>query len=206
MASVITESIPEQRFETVRDQIALILGDELANQFDLQSEPLFNATIFIERITAIDKTEMPCLNVFFVRSNYSDQVTAASASKSDPATYYVDVYTTANETPETPGYQLAAFDLHKLLGAIRYILEHPAYMRLGFETTKFIHHTRVASIEIAEPKADAEAMNSCFGRLTFEVIFNEITAGFAGTLGQEFHTTIKIDTSEKGYKVIIPQI
>ena len=203
MAALITESIPTQRFELIRDQIALILGEELANQADLQSNDLFDATIFVERISPPDQTEMPCINIFFVRASYTDQ--NPILSKSDPATFYIDVYANANDTQETRGDQLAALKLHKLIGAIRYILEHPHYIRLGF-TEKFIHHTQVTSIDIAEPKGEPDAVNTVFGRLTFDVTFNEVMAELTGTSGQVFNTTVKIDTSEKGYLIVVPQI
>ena len=57
MASIIENIIPNQKFELIRDKIALILFDEIGNQKTLTNNSDLDVKVFLERFVNFDKTD-----------------------------------------------------------------------------------------------------------------------------------------------------
>ena len=126
---MITNVVPSQGFEIVRDRIATILASEIDTQAQLSYEPyLASVNVDVEIANPIDKIELPCVIVSFANDNFSNKT---QGSEDGLCTYYVDVYTSAKTTATTAGDKIAMFRLQKLLGLCRYILADPIYKTLG---------------------------------------------------------------------------
>ena len=193
--SKITQEIPPQGFELIRDKIGEILADEILAQFAIHSDPERDATVFVERITPIDKTEMPLINVLYSRSGYDNNSAINSDGKN---TYNIDVYTSAKTKIAKRGGAESMLRLGRILGIIRAILESPFYLTLGF-TTPFIMSTEVTSIEIQDPRDNQDAANTVMGRLIFVVEAAEITEQIQPVTAEGYDTQVKLDETEKGF-------
>lgn len=201
MAAIITNIIPEQNFEKVRDRIGLIIADEFVGQKTLTTNILFDAGVWVERFIPFDNSELPAVNVMFAGTNYENQdpLTSTGINK-----YYIDVHTHAEDTTSTRGDKVSMQNLHKLLGAIRYILSSIEYRTLGYNTSKFIQNRTVVNIDIYQPKDLGDGLHSATGRITIDVRFNESVGEAQPVDGEEYHTVLKLENTEKGflYKVI----
>jgi len=125
--SKLTAIIPAQGFELIRDRIAVILVDEIANQITLGIGAEFNAKVFVERIVPIDKSETPLINVLYSRTGYDNNDFDSSDGQN---TYHIDIYAKANAKPSTNSEadNLAQVKLARLIGIVRAILESPHYL------------------------------------------------------------------------------
>jgi hypothetical protein len=170
--ALIKTIIPQQSFEIIRDQIRLILNDELINQYSLTGDPRLNVTTTVERLTPIDKTELTIVNVMFNGGQYGNKHTG---SADGTYTYNIDVYVNQKTNQTNGGDVLAAMKLHRVLGVCRSILENPGYKTLGWNPlpTPFIMRTMIMDLNIGNIKQNDDSFNTLFGRLTFEVRANE---------------------------------
>jgi hypothetical protein len=201
--------IPQQNFERIRDRIGVILFQELENQWlrtgdsDLR-KPLSQGEtdadadgipVWNERIVPFDQAEMPCINVGYNGAPFENNNPLWSEGVN---TFFIDVYCSAAATPETEADTLAAHKLQKIIGKIRFILRHSFYRTLGF-APGFIGGTRIASIEIADPKATQDANGCVMGRLIFEVKATEDVTPLEPVDASNFMTTVTLFESDKGY-------
>jgi hypothetical protein len=195
MASKITGVIPSQQFELIRDRIALVLFEELAKQYTLTTDERLNVKVFLERAIAIDKTEMPCINVLLNSGIYSNKSTVTTDGE---YSFSIDVYSKEKSTTTVSGDTLASLSLQKLMGVCRAILANPVYRVLGFDT-KLIKGTEVEGLSIKEPTDNNDSTMSIMGRLNFKVIVVETTQliNAVPITGQE--TTATINLSDSGY-------
>jgi hypothetical protein len=191
----ITTLIPLQNFEKVRDQIAIILADELSNQATLAGDQQINATVSSERFIPFDKTSMPALNVLLSRGNYASGTTIDADGV---YTYFIDVYTAAKTIGTTRGDTLATTRLHRILGLVRAILEDTQYLTLGF-TRPSIENTTVSDISIAEPSNNQDAASIIMGRVTFMVRVTETVKLLTGVPLTLSNTEVKLGLTDKGY-------
>jgi hypothetical protein len=77
--ALLTQKIPEQNFELVRDRIAEILADEIAAQSAIVPlTPEMDATVHLERFVPFSQVDMPCVNVVFSSGAYENQNTLTS--------------------------------------------------------------------------------------------------------------------------------
>lgn len=196
--SKITQEIPPQGFELIRDKIGEILADEILAQFVLHSDPERNAKVFIERITPIDKTEMPLINVLYSRSGYDNNSAINSDGKN---TYNIDVYTGAKTKIAKRGGAESMARLGRILGIIRAILESPFYLTLGF-AAPFIMGTEVTGIEIQDPRDNQDAANTVMGRLIFVVDAKEDVEQIQPVTAAGYDTQVKLHETEKGFVYI----
>jgi len=190
----ITQIIPTQRFELIRDRIAQILALELANQAVLQSNTLFNGKVWVERFIRFDKTELPAINVYFSDASY-DHNTAITARGTN--TYNIDLHCSAKHENGSDGDKLSMFKLQKLAGVIRAILEDPAYIRLDF-ANGVIQHTSVSSLRVSEPSQEDSFLITS-GRLVFTVLSNENTRDLQPIDASEYTTSVTIGETDKGF-------
>lgn len=196
--SKITIAIPEQGFELIRDKIGEILADEIAQQFVLNPDPEINATVFIERIIPIDKSEPPVVNVLYSRSNYDNNTAIKGDGKN---TYNIDVYVKGKAKVGTKGDAVAMVRLGRILGILRAILESPHYLTLGF-APPFIKNTTVTDIQVADPRDNQDAANMMMGRLVFTVDAIEVTEQIQPVAAAGYDTQVKLSETDKGFVYI----
>lgn len=195
MAAKIDYSIPAQRFELIRNKIALILAEELANQADLQTNDLFDATVFVERLQAFNEAELPCVNVSYSQGDTNDNKALQSATMTH--IYSIDAYVNATSTASERADKTANFNVQKLIGVIRAILENAQYRTL--ELSGIVENVMVTGITLQEPLNIADAANFVYARLIFAVRCEEVAGGYTPTAGEIFISTIKFNETEEGF-------
>lgn len=199
--SKILDPIPPQGFELVRDRIALILADEIANQYLLTANEDINATVFLERTVPVDHTECPVVNVSLRTANFADHV---AINTDDTVFFNIDVYHKSKTEGDSKGDSLSNLKLQRLLGLCRAILENPVYKRLDFNGVAFIQNRHFESMEIAEP-GKQDALSTSMGRLVFSVRIPEVTQLVLTTIAGGFDTSMKMELTDKGYTFTVDE-
>lgn len=168
--SKITVEITAQSFELIRDKIAAIITSELAGQFAITANALFQSVVYTERFIAFDKTELPAVKVYFDKAEGIER----SPEQSRADYYYnIEVHTAAKFTATDRGDKLASLACEKLLGVIRYILVNPNYLRLDLSDYNIIQSTAIESIKMGNPTTSADGISSIAGLITLVVRANE---------------------------------
>lgn len=191
--------IPIQNFFLVRDKIATILGSEFENQEYLTGDKDLEITVQAGRSRAIDKTEIPFINVMIGRMSFDN---SNQGQDDNTVTYYVDVYAKSKASAEKAGDLSAADKLNKMISVARVILVNPIYSTLGFEPG-FIGYRTIREVEFSDPNNNKDGVVTQMARIVFDVKMLETAKTY-----QEFvrvnssHTTVKISDTEKGYKYI----
>jgi hypothetical protein len=195
--SLINQPISAQKFELIRDQIAIILATEIDNQGILTYDPrLLGMKVFVESVNAEDKTDLALVNVSFVKGFYGDLKVGNGATKGNYI-YHIDVYTNSKQTDAARGDKLSALSLQRILGVCRTILDHPVYKTLAF-SPGFIYRVNCREINIRD-EGKNDGLNSRMGRLSFEVQAEESNIIPEGLLLVESNTTVNLNGSQKGY-------
>jgi hypothetical protein len=191
--------IPTQRFEIIRDQVALIIFDELQNQ--LVRRPLeteFGAGVWVERGITFDRAELPAVKVYFAKSNYDQD---GRVSSQGACQINIEVTAKGRSSLTTEADEVAAKVCQKLLGAIRYILKHPTYNRLAFTGRPYIKGITVTDIRMAEPTEQGDGFRSVAGQLILGVRYEEDNGDLTSETQLGSFTSIKISDTDKGYKL-----
>lgn len=188
MAVLIEEQIGLGNFEIVRNQIALILAEEIYNQLDISSNDL-DLGIFLERTIPIDNSEEAVVNVSVANVEYQDH---NLVSMQGSYNFFIDVYATQINSP---------YKVQMLLNYIRYILSNQRYRTLDF-TPGFIGGTYVNSFEINEKMLAQDSDFVSISRLVFNARIMECEKQNTGENLYLNETNYKICDSELGYKVI----
>lgn len=195
--TLITLPISQQKFELIRDQIAIILASEIDNQSILTYTPsLSGMKVYVESINPEDKTDLALINVSFVRGAYGDQKTNDGKTKG-VYNYNIDVYTNSKDSAANRGDKLSALFLQKLLGLCRVIIDHPLYKTLGFDPG-FIYRVNCKEINIRDESKN-DALNSRMGRLLIEVQAEESNLNPDGILLALSNTTVNLNETSEGY-------
>jgi hypothetical protein len=193
----LTQIIPPQNFELIRDKIPVILTEEIGNQYTLQgNNPDLDVDVFSERTIPFDTASIPAINVLLSKGN-SNFFTAVDGVY--VYTFFIDVYTKAKSTDAGKGGSLSSRKLHKLLGTVRAILENPAYRTLDFPTPS-LEHTAVTDIAISDPKNNQDTESVMMGRVTFMTYIRENTQLITPLPLAQSHTSVTLDETDKGYK------
>jgi len=195
MAAIIPAAIPTQSFELIRNRIAEILVQELPAQATFLADTKINATVYVERYVSFDLTELPAVNVSLNRGLYAEQT---QKSTDGTYTYNIDCHTSAKSTSAgARGDSLSMFQLQKLLGVCRGILEDTRYNTLGF-ARPFIESSKITTIDIGNA-TEGDATSSVMGRLTLVVRANEQKGVVTPELIAGYDTQVKLGLTEKGY-------
>ena len=195
--ALLTQKIPAQNFELVRDRIATILADEISAQALIAPlTPELDATVHLERFVPFDKVDMPCVNVVFANGNYDNQntLTADGIYK-----YNIDVYTKSKTIGTDGGDKLATIKLHSLLGMIRAILENPQYRTLAFAPPS-LQRVTVVDIAVEQPQNTQDGSSVIMGRLTFDVSVCEGTHLQTANNISGWETSVQMDETPQGYQ------
>lgn len=194
--SLISEQISSRGFEIVRDAIGSVLKTEMDAQKVLQSLPDEN-NIFIGRNTPFNQSEKLMINIMLDSAGYGS---FNEASSHGSTTYFIDVYVAAKTSTDKPGGFAASQMRDKYMGMIMYILQHHKYVILGLPVG-FIMGTYVEGFENFEASNNQDATYSKMGRITFSVRINESQTLWAGLELSSIFTDIKLELTEKGYKL-----
>lgn len=189
--------IPEVGFELIRDRIMEILMFEFQNQsFNYNNTNCDNVNFFAERLTAMDKVEADYINISLFKGDYSNKDVAYVDGVYQ---YTIDIITNAKNTPDNAGDKLANFRLQKLIGIVRYILEHPNYATLLFDRP-FILHTELSKFQIYKAEKGIDSMNNAIGQMIFTVRCGEETTPNDGNVIENNYTVVKLDLTEMGFQ------
>lgn len=191
----INQIIGPRWFEVIRDRIALIIKDELLNQFNLSGNPIVNATVFSERTIPVNKSELPLVNVMLAAGDFDNY---KQLEKDGLYSFNIDVFHFAEGTNVERGDQLSINNLHRLLGVIDYILSDPQYSFLGFSVPS-ISRVQVEDFKISDPTEGQRSENVSMGRLVLTVRVNESNEPVEPSVLGDFITEVKIFNTEKGY-------
>lgn len=182
----------QDTFEVVRDQIALILVTEVANQMALASaatkDPLdWKMRIFTERSNpweqflnlddATDKS--PLINVWYDNGNFPENKGNTVERQAHEATYNLDCYGVgvSADVPaggHTPGDKEAAFEAQRAVRLVRNILMAAINTYLQLQGT--VWQRWIQSITVFQPQIDNSAIqNIVAARIALRVTFNEFS-------------------------------
>ena len=198
--SKIDIKITSSKFELIRDKIAYILADELANQAILHKDNLFCADVWVERFIPFGHIDLPAINVFYQRTTFEQQTPVTNEGEHY---YNIDFHLKAESKSYEVGDKISSLNLHKLIGVSRAILEHPYYIYLDFGNNFGIANTHVTDIKIAEPERRTDGLHLISGRIIFKVRCNEFNEQLEGLPSEGFDTQIKLNETDKGYKIVI---
>ena len=193
MAAVITEPIPYQSFEIIRDRLAEIINDELQNQIALGYLTEFDSiNVFLERWVNLDVTEMPCVVINMAPADFENM---KPLDLTGNYFFNIDCYANAAATESTYGDDEATFKVHRILGMVRAIVMSPHYITLGFERG-FISRVQIDSMPVVGVQSN-DAENVIRGRLVAKIQAAEVVAGQEVRLSTG-HTT-KLILGSGGY-------
>lgn len=201
----LTEKIPRQMFELVRDRIAQIIALELAGQvaLDPADEQLQGITVFTDRFVPLAETELPAVDVLFSSSAYE----TSSVMRADgPSTYVINVFTKQDTQITEGGDKVARGDTlsvnqnSRILGVIRAILQSSPYKSLAFAPSEVsIGGRKVDRLMSVDPSAvDENVSNVSKGMLQFTVKFCETAELDKTRILEELVTTGRIFESTRG--------
>ena len=199
MSAKITEIIAEQSFEILTKEVGAILLLELDNQLNLEAcSSGIDLGVFIERIEPVDKSEDVVVNVSLNNVNYDNHNEFTSQGTH---TFNIDVYAFGEASTDETANDNVRIKLQKITGWIRYILQSTKYKTLGF-APGFIGGTYVQSINFDDSFGKEDGAMTRMSRLVFSVRASEFQdsdelLAFTGN-----DTTIKLDLTDKGYKLI----
>lgn len=194
---MIEVKIPEVGFEKIRDRIASILIAEFKNQVDeFSNTNCSNVNFFAERLTPMDKTEADFINISLFKGDYSNKDVEYVDGTYQ---YVIDIVTNAKSVQGQGGDVTANFRLQKLIGIVRYILEHPDYTTLSFERP-FILFTLLSKFQIYKPEPGLDAVNTAIGQAVFMVRCGEVTTPRDGNVIEDNDTTVTLGITNQGFQ------
>lgn len=195
---IITNPIPQQQFEVIRDRIALIIAEELASQCSAGklNRPDLNATVWVERFTTFDNTELPAINVKLDSGVFDWDI---QTHQIPTYTYHIDIHVNSKQVGTADADKAAMLKAERLAGIVRAILHDPRYNTLAFAKPS-ISRRQVTRIDFYPGESSADALSTAGARLTFTVASTETVElstaqDFAGIT-----TKVKIHNTEIGYK------
>lgn len=191
--------IPSQRFELIRDAIGRVITAELANQISL-GNTIDSINVFVERSTPFDSSELPAINIVCSEVQFTEELNSFN-SLAD-CTYWIEIYTYGISNPTEDGDIKAGFSLAKIAGIIRATLMNHKNLYLDF-TDKFIQTRKIRSFVRTNPKTGQEQMNILTGIVEAHYYTEETTETYTGTVEALLDTTVKLSETDKGYKFII---
>jgi hypothetical protein len=204
MNPIISELIPQQGFEIVRDMIGAILKIEIENQKTLSNQQTPNSfqedvRIFQERLSPIGESDEVVINVQLSSANYS----GLTRKDTQGATiFFVDIYTTGKETDDKSGDIVSSSRLHKFLGLCRYIISHTEYKTLTLQPG-VIAGVTVDGFNILEPSLKEDALFFRMGRLTISYKIQENQSMPLGNPLTASGTTVRLEETNLGYEYLL---
>ncbi|HLW10685.1 MAG TPA: hypothetical protein VKX35_09815 [Fermentimonas sp.] len=211
MTAKIGYNIPTQKFELFRDVIGLIIKEELANQYTLTSDPIYNADVYIERFVPYNaSTELPAVNISFKEIEYTESSVDYNFGEN---LYAIEITTKAHESADNRADFLSSVKAHKLIGAISYILSSIEYRTLGLPPGT-VMGTSLKKVKVFPPdpvynptqstdELSVVAALILFGVKAADEYSDVSGIGDEGVKIEEIFTNMQIEDSGEGYKILI---
>lgn len=193
--SKITEEIPAEAFEVVRDRLVQILRDEIAEQAVISGDQNADAKVFKERVVPVGYEHTPAVNVMLEKVDYSGQTQLHTVSE---CLFIIDVYTSGKNGPNNTGDEQTSERGQKIARLIRGILEAPVYKKLDFETN-FIQQSKVDTIKVSEPRDFKDSKHMMLVRVNYSCKASNSNVLQAAQELNLSETTVKIDDTELGH-------
>ena len=183
-------------FEVVRDQIAQILANEVANQMALailaqppQDPELYNMGIYTERSnpwemwSLVGSDRKPIVNVWYESGNFDKSKGSSVTRQMCDGVYNVDIYGLGISKDEavghTPGDEAAAKEAHRALRLVRNILMAGTYTYLDLRGV--VGQRWINNIQSFQPRLDNQAAQHVVAvRIQLGVLFNEFAPQVTG--------------------------
>jgi hypothetical protein len=196
--ALINEIISPRSWVLVRDQIALIITTELANQAAITYEDYLDCDVYVERHAPITTEELVNTSVV----NVSIESVAPSNQTiidSDVTIQFNIAITTSVPSNDTTGGDVnSAIRNQHTASVIHGILSHPLYIRLGF-APPFIMRRTVSEIKFGTPSRQ-DSINTTMALISLEVVCSQNEPESTGIDIGSAGTTFKLQETEKGYK------
>lgn len=180
----------QDNFEIIRDQIAVILATEIANQRVLANEADkdpsdWKLRIFTERANPWEQWRdqqadtSPIVNVWFDGDTFDMASSNIVERQKATATYNIDCHGYGKSTDDPacghiPGDRAAAFEAQRAVRLVRNILMAAENTYLGMRGVVWRRWTR--GITMFQPQfGNVDALQVLGARLAFQVEFNELS-------------------------------
>jgi hypothetical protein len=232
LTPVINTYIMPMVAELVREQLALIILTELPHQKVLAEDLSVNAlhtiqgrqalkdlqdgiydiinNIFIEKGTHFQAAQMPGINIYYGRSDFSategDNITQVSNSNYSIGVHVTKEHLKKGDAPIVDGDKLSAYMTARVLGILRAILMSGQYITLGNTFKGIIYGRRVSGLDVFLPDAqESDGRHGIVGILNISVKFKELSPEKEGTLLASASTAItaKLRTADDGKVILI---
>lgn len=199
MSAQIMQVIPPQGFEVVRDEIGAIIVLELTNQKNLPNSRLTeDFECEVERLTPASAKSTVKICVHLAGATYGSMTQKDAQGRT---LYHIDIDTSGEATDDASGSFISAQKLHKVMGMIMYIFRSAQYRLLGF-APGLIGGTYVEQFDTLDPNRKEDTDFSCFARIQIAVRIQESTTPWQGVLIGGADSILKLDTTDKGYKIV----
>lgn len=201
MAARITNIIPTQAFEVVRDLIGAILKLELENQKTLQLEAQMefdeDINVYVGRLTPFNYSEQLMINVSLDSANYQQQHEKGVHGSTN---YFIDIYVSGEESEDEDGGFNSTNRRDRFIGMIRYILQDHNYKTLGLPAG-IIMSSGIDGFETLDPREHEDTSFISMARMTFSTRINETQSLASGIEINTIFTDIKLSDTNHGYKL-----
>ncbi len=195
---MIDHIIPTSNLELIPPQIYTVLKNEFDNQvYEFSNTACQNVNFFSERTVPLDKSENPAIVIKTFKGDYTNQ--SIGSAHAQPYLFVLEIMCTGKNTALKKGYENSATRLLQLVSAVRYILQSPSYLQLGF-AANFIEHTEVKGFQIYKDDRIADGEDIACAQLMFEVQCEETSAANAGVLLAQSDTSVFIELTEQGFQ------
>lgn len=165
-------------FEIIRDKIAQILTDEIANQVALGGQDI---PVFLERtnpweLHKYEKDITNFINIWYDGTEYPEDLGTSLNRVIATATYNIDCYGYGWSRPSATGHiagdRDAATNCHITLRVARHILMHVSNTYLGLRS--LVSGREIAAIKVFMPPEKQNSVNQFIaGRLALTVTYAE---------------------------------
>lgn len=196
MAAILNFNIGQQNFELVRDRVAIILKEEMDNQATRQTNTELTGSFFVERFNPPNEDEGTVICINLDQCQFDCQT---PVSQSNEIRINIDVFCDSVQST-VEGYERSGKKSARLAGLIRAILQNPQYDRLKF-TNGIVERRSVPSIRFARVSDEQDARYTRMSRVELMVRVNEPVTGISPIEADGYDTQIKIELTEKGYKL-----
>lgn len=193
--ALITEDIPIQNFDLIRDQIAMILRSELENQFFIKGLDTESLGVWLNRKTAISNSEEYVINIYLAEGDFSEYTRRSTEGNYG---FNIDIYTNSRASDADLD---SANKVSLMIGLVRYILNHSAYTTLGFVPGS-IAGCYMTSFENQGSMLVGDADAFDVSSMRFNVRAAELQGLTQGVLLQEVFLNYKIENTDLGYKIL----
>lgn len=183
----------QDSFEIVRDQIAMILVNEVVSQMALATAASkdpndWKLRIFTERSNPWEQfldddsvlaDDSPIVNIWYSTSNFPENAGSTVERQKTVAIYNIDCYGYGvskddGATGHDSGDKVAAFEVQRALRLVRNILMAGTYTYL--ELRGLVWQRWPQSIEVFQPQIENQNVSQVVGaRISFRVTFNEFS-------------------------------